>query len=67
MTQHSTPANSGVEASVARPGGVSYLRIPAHDLAQSAEFYRAVFGGGAVLGHRRGCLPRFRYGSTIAE
>ena len=44
MTQHSTPANSGVEATVARPGGVSYLRIPAHDLAQSAEFYRAVFG-----------------------
>src|SRR5271165_5264256 len=44
MTQHSTPANSGVEANVARPGGVSYLRIPAHDLAQSAEFYRAVFG-----------------------
>ena len=43
MTQPSTPA-SGVEANVAPPGGVSYLRIPAHDIAQSAEFYRAVFG-----------------------
>ena len=72
MTQHSTPANSGVEASVARPGGVSYLRIPAHDLAQSAEFYRAVFGWrlrgrpdapsfsdgtGHVIGHWRTDLP----------
>src|ERR1700761_1980365 len=34
----------GVEGSVARPGGVSYLRIPARDIAESAEFYRAVFG-----------------------
>jgi uncharacterized protein len=34
----------GVEASVARPGGVSYLAIPARDIARSAEFYRAVFG-----------------------
>ena len=33
MTLQSTPANSGVEANVARPGGVFYLRIPAHDLA----------------------------------
>src|SRR6516225_12278783 len=72
MTQQSTPANSGVEASVARPGGVSYLRIPAHDLAQSAEFYRAVFGWrlrgspdapsfsdgtGHVIGHWRTDLP----------
>ena len=72
MTQHSTPANSGVEATVARPGGVSYLRIPAHDLAQSAEFYRAVFGWqlrgrpdapsfsdgtGHVIGHWRTDLP----------
>jgi len=37
MTQQSTPATSGVEASVARPGGVSYLRIPAYDLAQSGR------------------------------
>ena len=72
MTRHSTPANSGVEASVARPGGVSYLRIPAHDLARSAEFYRAVFGWrlrgrpdapsfsdgtGHVIGHWRTDLP----------
>ena len=72
MTQHSTPASSGVEANVARPGGVSYLRIPAHDLAQSAEFYRAVFGWqvrgrpdapsfsdgtGHVIGHWRTDLP----------
>ena len=34
----------GVEGSVARPGGVSYLAIPARDVARSAEFYRAVFG-----------------------
>jgi hypothetical protein len=34
----------GVEASVARPGGVSYLAIPARDVPRSAEFYRAVFG-----------------------
>jgi predicted enzyme related to lactoylglutathione lyase len=72
MPQHSTPASSGVEANVARPGGVSYLRIPAHDLAQSAEFYRAVFGWqvrgrpdapsfsdgtGHVIGHWRTDLP----------
>lgn len=40
MTEEST----GVEGSVARPGGVSYLRIPARDRAESAEFYRDVFG-----------------------
>jgi hypothetical protein len=34
----------GVEGSVARPGGVSYLAIPARDVARSAEFYQAVFG-----------------------
>src|ERR1700753_3360940 len=34
----------GVEGSVARPGGVSYLAIPARDVTRSAEFYRAVFG-----------------------
>jgi hypothetical protein len=28
----------GVEGSVARPGGVSYLAIPARDVARSAEF-----------------------------
>jgi uncharacterized protein len=32
------------EISVFRPGDVSYLRIPAPDPAQAAEFYTAVFG-----------------------
>ena len=44
MTDHSAPADPGVEATVARPGGVSYLGMPAQDVAQSADFYRAVFG-----------------------
>jgi uncharacterized protein len=44
MTEQSTPADPGVEGTVARPGGVSYLRIPAWDIVQSAEFYRDVFG-----------------------
>ena len=58
----------GVEASVARPGGVSYLAIPAQDVARSAQFYQAVFrwdlrgdpdqpsfsdGTGHVIGHWR--------------
>ncbi|MBV9792325.1 MAG: VOC family protein [Actinobacteria bacterium] len=34
----------GVEATVARPGGVSYLAIPARDVAASGRFYQAVFG-----------------------
>lgn len=37
-------ATAGVDATVARPGGVSYLRIPARDSAESARFYEAVFG-----------------------
>jgi uncharacterized protein len=44
MTHDSTPADPGVEATVARPGGVSYLAMPARDAAESAKFYRAVFG-----------------------
>lgn len=44
MTEKSTPEDPGVEASVARPGGVTYLRIPARDTAESARFYGAVFG-----------------------
>lgn len=32
------------ETSVFRPGGVSYLRIPAPDPARSGAFYHAVFG-----------------------
>jgi predicted enzyme related to lactoylglutathione lyase len=72
MTDQRTPADPGVEGTVARPGGVSYLRIPAQDIAQSAEFYRAVFGWrlrgtpeepsfsdgtGHVIGHWRTDLP----------
>ncbi len=63
---------AGVEPSVARPGGVSYLRIPAADPARSAAFYAAVFGWttggdsarpsfrdgtGHVIGHFMADLP----------
>jgi uncharacterized protein len=44
MTHQNESADAGVDAEVARPGGVSYLRIPARDVRESAEFYRAVFG-----------------------
>jgi hypothetical protein len=44
MTERDEAADPGVEGSIARPGGVSYLAIPARDVAKSAEFYRAVFG-----------------------
>jgi predicted enzyme related to lactoylglutathione lyase len=69
MTSQSDP---GVEGTVARPGGVSYLRIPARDVRQSADFYQAVFGWrlrgsaeepsfsdgtGHVIGHWRTDLP----------
>jgi predicted enzyme related to lactoylglutathione lyase len=72
MTEQSTPTDPGVEGTVARPGGVSYLRIPARDVVQSAEFYSAVFGWqlrgspdapsfsdgtGHVIGHWRTDLP----------
>jgi predicted enzyme related to lactoylglutathione lyase len=72
MSEQGAPAGSGVEDAVARPGGVTYLRIPARDAKQSAEFYRAVFGwrlGGSpdapsfsdgtghVIGHWRTDLP----------
>lgn len=40
----STEPALGVEASVARPGGVSYLAIPVTDIKVSARFYQAVFG-----------------------
>ena len=36
--------SDGVEAGVARPGGISYLRIPSDDPKRSAAFYEAVFG-----------------------
>jgi uncharacterized protein len=72
MTDEHGSAGTGVEGTVARPGGVSYLRIPARDVARSAEFYRAVFGWrlrgspdapsfsdgtGHVIGHWRTDLP----------
>jgi predicted enzyme related to lactoylglutathione lyase len=47
VSDHSTPSESpdpGVEASVARPGGISYLGLPARDVRASAEFYRDVLG-----------------------
>ena len=71
MTEQNT-VGTGVEDRVARPGGVSYLQIPARDIAESAEFYHAVFGWrlrgtpdapsfsdgtGHVIGHWRTDLP----------
>lgn len=44
MTDQSAPDDPGVEATVARPGGISYLAMPARDAAESAAFYRTVFG-----------------------
>ena len=44
MTEQDEAGDPGVEGSVARPGGVSYLAIPAQDVARSAAFYQAVFG-----------------------
>jgi uncharacterized protein len=63
---------NGVEPNVARPGGVSYLRIPAPDPRRSADFYAEVFGWtvdtdrevpnfqdgtGHVIGHFMADLP----------
>jgi predicted enzyme related to lactoylglutathione lyase len=36
--------SEGVTSGVARPGGISYLRIPADDSKKVAAFYEAVFG-----------------------
>jgi uncharacterized protein len=44
MTEQEQAADPGVESSIARPGGVSYLAIPATDVARSGAFYQAVFG-----------------------
>lgn len=67
-----TSSDPGVESNIARPGGVSYLRIPAVSIAGSAAFYRDVFGWelrgdpdspsftdgtGHVIGHWRTDLP----------
>src|SRR5580700_10676925 len=72
MTDKNSDADPGVEGTVARPGGVSYLRIPARDVLQSADFYHSVFGWrlrgepeapsfsdgtGHVIGHWRTDLP----------
>lgn len=57
-----------VTESVFRPGGVSYLRIPAPDPDRSAAFYRDVFGweagdgrftdaSGLLIGHFMTDLP----------
>ena len=48
------------EPTVFRPGGVSYLRIPAPDAARLAEFYRGAFGW-AIRGDRD--APSFTDGS----
>jgi uncharacterized protein len=42
QTKTATP--TGVEARLARPGGISYLHLPALDVHQSAAFYDQVFG-----------------------
>jgi uncharacterized protein len=49
-----------VEPTIARPGGVSYLRIPARDPPRSAIFYSNVFGW--VVDTDRE-MPNFRDGS----
>jgi predicted enzyme related to lactoylglutathione lyase/DNA-binding MarR family transcriptional regulator len=36
--------HGGVSATVARPGGLSYLHLPAPDPGAAADFYAAVFG-----------------------
>jgi predicted enzyme related to lactoylglutathione lyase len=35
---------SGVSTSLKRPGGLSYLHIPANDVYRAATFYQKVFG-----------------------
>src|SRR5439155_17743547 len=47
----------GVDACLARHGGLSYLEIPAVDTRQSAAFYEKVFGWN--LRHRDTDDPRF--------
>ena len=48
VTQHpadsAAVADPGVEATLMRPGGLSYLEIPAVDLERSASFYAGVLG-----------------------
>jgi predicted enzyme related to lactoylglutathione lyase len=56
-----TPEAGGVDAKVSRPGGLSYLHIPAVDPKQSAMFYERVFGW-TVEGHETN-RPSFRDGT----
>ena len=42
--KQTTTTPTGVEARLARHGGLSYLHIPAVDVRQSAIFYERVFG-----------------------
>jgi hypothetical protein len=45
MTADSTKPNSpGVDVTLTRPGGLSYVEIPALDVRQSAVFYQSVCG-----------------------
>jgi uncharacterized protein len=72
MSDTSPAGDPGVEPTVARVGGISYLGMPAQDPSRSAEFYSAVFGWeirgtpdrpsfsdgtGHVIGHWRTDLP----------
>lgn len=56
-----TTEAEGVDASLSRPGGLSYLHIPAVDPKQSAVFYERVFGW-TVDGHDTD-RPSFRDGT----
>jgi uncharacterized protein len=56
-----TPEAEGVDASPTKPGGLSYLHIPAVDPKQSAVFYEHVFGW-TVDGHDTD-RPSFRDGT----
>ena len=44
MTTGESAVQHGVEAQLARDGKVSYMHIPAVDVARSGDFYRDVFG-----------------------
>jgi predicted enzyme related to lactoylglutathione lyase len=42
--ERGTATGSGVEPRFARPGGLTYVQIPALDTHESATFYETVFG-----------------------
>ena len=58
-TQTANP--TGVEARLARHGGLSYLHLPAVDVQQSAAFYEQVFGW--KIRERETDHPRFDDGT----